>query len=296
MDSNVLKPVTSSDVLSRRSEPRQVRVIKAPSFSPLVLLLNLRILTGYLNLLFTLTEHRIKVRYKQSALGIAWAVLQPLSLMLIYTLIFSVIAKMPSNGTPYAIFTYVALLPWICFSTALSTATNGLISHSNLITKVYFPREILPLTYVFAALFDLVVASSVLAGMMLYYHVQLTMKVFYVIPIITILTVFVTGASFIFSAVQVRFRDIGLAIPLLMQLWMFVTPVVYPLSAVPPRFRGLYVLNPMVGVIESFRRVVLQGESPDFTSLGISAAIAVILLPISYIFFKHVEATVADII
>lgn len=285
--------VISSDVTTK---PRRVRVLRAPSFSPLGLLASLVTLAQYRDLLLTLTLHRIKVRYKQSVLGISWAILQPLSLMLIYTLIFSFIAKVKTDGVPYAIFAYAALLPWTYFATSLGNATNALVSHSELVTKVYFPREILPISYVIAAVCDFLIASTVMVGLMLYYRVTLTVNVFYTIPIVLVLTLFITAMVLILSATQVRFRDIGVAMPLLLQLWMFATPVVYPLSAVPARFRSLYVLNPMVGTIENFRRVVLQGMSPDFYTLGLAAAVSLVLLVASYIYFKHVEATVADLI
>ena len=296
MASNILPPGASSEVGTARPEERRVKIIRPPSFSPTRLVGDLVVLARYRDLLYTLSVHRVKVRYKQSVLGIAWAILQPLSLMLIYTAIFSLIARMPSDGAPYAIFAYTALLPWTCFSTALTNATNGLVSHSSLVTKVYFPREILPLTYVLAALFDLMVASSVLVGLMIYYRVSLTVNALYALPIILVLTIFMTAVSLFFSATQVRFRDVGVAIPLLMQLWMFATPIIYPLSAVPEGVRSVYMLNPMVGVVESFRRAILQGAAPDPYALGIAALISLILLPLSYLYFKHVEATVADII
>jgi homopolymeric O-antigen transport system permease protein len=281
---------------SRPERARRVKIIRPPSFSPLKLLGNFALLAQYKDLLLTLSAHRVKVRYKQSALGIFWAILQPLSLMLIYTVIFSLVAKVSSEGTPYAVFSYTALLPWTYFSTCVTNSTGGLVSHSALVTKVYFPREILPLSYVFAALFDFMVASSVLAGLFFYYGVHLTVNALYAVPIILVLTLFATSVALVLSATQVRFRDIGVAVPLLLQIWMFVSPVVYPLSSVPAQWRTLYLLNPMAGVIENFRRTILLGSPPDFFSLGISTAIAVILLPISYIYFKHVEATVADII
>jgi homopolymeric O-antigen transport system permease protein len=275
---------------------RPIRIIRPPSFSPLNLLRELRGFWQYRDLFYTLTVHRIKVRYKQSLLGLAWAILQPLSLMLIYTVIFSVIAKVPTEGTPYAVFAYAALLPWTFFSSALTNATAGLVSHSQLVTKVYFSREILPLTYVSAALFDFAVASLFLLGLFVYYRVTLTIYALYAIPILALLTMLVTAFSLFFSVIQVRFRDVGVAMPLLLQLWMFASPVVYPLSAVPQRLRGLYALNPLVGVIENFRRVVLQGVAPDAYSLAVSAVVAAVLLPLAYLYFKRVEATMADII
>jgi lipopolysaccharide transport system permease protein len=278
------------------SYARPIRIIRPVSFSPLDLLRELRELWQYRDLFYTLTDHRIKVRYKQSVLGLAWAILQPLSLMLIYTVIFSVIAKVPSEGVPYAVFAYAALLPWTFFSSSLTNATQGLVSHSQLVTKVYFAREILPLTYISAAIFDFAVATTFLIALFVYYGVGLTVYSLYAIPILILLTALATGFSLFLSAMQVRFRDIGVAMPLLLQLWMFATPVVYPLSAVPQRFRGLYALNPLVGVIENFRRVVLQGVEPDFHSLTISAIFAAILLPATYLYFKRVEATMADVI
>lgn len=278
------------------SYARPIRIIRPVSFSPLDMVRGLRELWQYRDLFYTLTVHRIKVRYKQSVLGLAWAILQPLSLMLIYTVIFSVIAKVPSEGVPYAVFAYAALLPWTFFSSSLTNATQGLVSHSQLVTKVYFAREILPLTYVSAAIFDFAVASTFLIALFFYYGVGLTTYALYAIPIMILLAAIATAFSLFLSAMQVRFRDIGVAMPLLLQLWMFSTPVVYPLSAVPQRYRGLYALNPLVGVIENFRRAVLQGVQPDFNSLAISAIAAAILLPLAYLYFKRVEATMADVI
>jgi lipopolysaccharide transport system permease protein len=256
----------------------------------------LRGLWQYRDLFYTLTVHRIKVRYKQSALGLVWAILQPLALMLIYTVIFSVFAKLPSENAPYAVFAYAALLPWTYFSSALTNATSGLVNHSHLVTKVYFAREILPLTYVSAALFDFAVASSFLIGLFIYFGIGLTLYALWAIPIVVVLTMLATAFSLFFSVIQVRFRDVGVAMPLLLQGWMFASPVVYPLSAVPQRLRRVYDLNPLVGVIENFRRVVLQGVGPDYHSLGVSLLMVVLLLPLAYLYFKRVESTLADII
>jgi lipopolysaccharide transport system permease protein len=278
------------------SDARPIRFIRPVSFSPFDILRGLRELWQYRDLFYTLTVHRIKVRYKQSVLGLAWAILQPLSLMLIYTVIFSMIAKVSTEGAPYAVFAYAALLPWTFFSSSLTNATQGLVSHTQLVTKVYFAREILPLTYVSAALFDFAVATSFLIALFFYYGVHLTSYALWAIPILILLVALATACSLFLSAMQVKFRDIGVAMPLLLQLWMFSTPVVYPLSAVPQRFRGWYILNPLVGVIENFRRVVLQGVEPDYRSLAVSAIVAAILLPLTYLYFKRVEATMADVI
>jgi len=250
----------------------------------------------YKDLIWTLSIHRIKVRYKQSVLGIFWAFLQPISMMLIFTFIFSFIARMPSEGLPYAIFAYTALLPWNYFSTGVSNATNSLVSHAQFVTKVYFPREILPITYVVAALFDFGVASILLVCLMFYYHIPLTANALYVVPIILVLSCFALAMSLLLSATQVRFRDIGVAVPLLLQVWLFATPVIYPLSAVPERWRPFYGINPMVGIIEGFRRAVLNGAAPEGHSLLASAVISITLLVASYVYFKLAEATMADFV
>jgi lipopolysaccharide transport system permease protein len=258
---------------------------------------DLAIFAQYRDLLYTLSAHRVKVRYKQSVLGIAWAIIQPLSLMIVYTLVFTVITRVPTTSDiPYPILIYPAFMLWTFFSTALITATNALVSHNQLVTKIYFPREILPLTYVIAGLIDLVIASPVLLGLMVYYQVPLTLNALYAIPIIFIMTMFITAMGLIFSAVQVRFRDVGMALPLLLQIWMLASPVAYPLSIIPERFRSLYMLNPMAGIMENFRKVLVENSPPNFYEIGVSGLAAIILLPAAYIFFKHFEATLADII
>ncbi len=279
--------------------PRQQKVIRRISFSPLRLFADLTELIQYRDLIVTLSVHRLRVRYKQSLLGVSWALLQPLSLMVIYTLIFSRVAKMPSDNLPYTVFAFAGLLPWIYFQSVLVNATNSLVSHSNLITKVYFPREILPLTYVIAALFDFLIASTILIAMMLYYRVPLTPNVFYAFPVVVVLTLFACSMAFLLSASQVWFRDIGVAVPLLLQIWLFATPVVYPLSAIsalPRKVQSIYILNPMVGIIEDFRRVVVRGMPPDFYLFNVSALVAIAILPVAYIYFKRAVATAADII
>jgi lipopolysaccharide transport system permease protein len=278
------------------ADARRVIRIRPPSTSPAGLAAAVARLVHYRDLVYTLTAHRVRVRYKQSLLGAAWAILQPLSLMLIYTVVFSLFARMPSDGKPYAVFAYTALLPWTFFSTALTNATNGLVTNAQLVTKVYFPREILPISYVLAAVFDFLVASTVLLGLLAFYGVPLTLQALWTMPLLLVLTLFVTGLALVLSAVQVVFRDVGVAMPLLLQLWMFASPVVYPLSAVPERFQAAYSLNPMVGVIESFRRVLLDGLPPAWGTLGTAVAVSLLMLAGGYAFFKHREATLADVI
>ena len=290
------KSAINNELPVSRESARPNYEIRPPSIFGFNLLANLSKLLQYKDLVWTLSLHRIKVRYKQSVLGILWAFLQPISMMLVFTFIFSLIARMPSDGIPYAIFAFTALLPWNYFSTSVLNGTSSLVKDAQFVTKVYFPREILPITYIVAALFDFAIALILLAGLMIYYQIALTVNVLYVLPILLVLTCFALAISFIFSATQVRFRDIGMAVPLLLQLWLFATPVIYPLSAVPARWRSFYALNPMVGIIESFRQVVLKGEPPDMRSLMFSAVVSVILLFVSYLYFKRVEATMADFV
>jgi lipopolysaccharide transport system permease protein len=275
---------------------RRVKVIRPPSFSPSILLRGLSELFLYRDLFYTLTVHRIKVRYKQSALGLAWAFIQPLSLMLVYTIVFSLFTRIPSEGISYPLFVLSGILPWTFFQTALASSAQGLVSHQQMITKVYFPREIVPLTYVVSALFDLLIAAIILSIMLAWYHVPLTYEALYIAPILTIEFFFASALALSFSALQVKFRDIGIAMPLLLQLWMFGSPVVYSLAQVPHRFRALYVLNPMTRIVENFRRVSIQGIGVDLPTLCISGLMTVIILPAAYLFFKHREATIADII
>lgn len=289
-------PPPNTDSIEECNPERRLRVVRAPSFSPRDLVTNLAVLGEYADLFWTLTAHRIRVRYKQSVLGIGWAVFQPLALMFVYTIIFSVVTRLPSDGKPYALFTFTALLPWTYFSSALTNAATGLVTHRQLISKVYFPREILPLSYVFAALFDFAIGVLLLVPLGIYYKLTITWNMLYAIPILLLLTIFTIDLALILSAGQVRFRDIGLALPLLLQLWMFASPVVYPLSAVPQRLRWAYDLNPLAGLVESFRQAVLMGAPPDARLLGIAAAIALGLLPLAYAGFKYMDAGMADVL
>lgn len=277
-------------------DDRPVTIIRPPTFSFATLWQAAARLSQYRDLLYTLSAHRLQVRYKQSILGPLWAILQPLSLMLIYTIIFWGLARVDSDGIPYTLFAFTALLPWTCFSTAVSTATSSLVSHFNLVTKVYFPREILPLTYIIAAVVDLAAGGVILAALIAYHGIPVTLQALWAIPVVGVMVMLALAVSLVLSAIQVRFRDIGMAMPLLLQVWMFATPVVYPLSKVPADWRTLYMLNPMVGVIENFRRVLVHGTPPDPESLAMATAISSVLLIIAFLYFKQVEATMADVL
>ena len=253
-------------------------------------------LLAHCDLFLTLTAHRLRVRYKQSVLGWCWALLHPVALMLIFTLVFGRIAGVSSDGVPYPLFAYSGLLLWTFLATGLANATHSLTTHAQLITKVSFPREILPLTYVAAALFDLGAASVLLLALLGYHGHPLAWEALYALPVLALLTALLTGAAFLLSAVQVRYRDVGMGVPLLLYLWMFSTPIAYPLSAVPETYRTLFLLNPMTGIVHGFRAAILHGQAPDPALVAFPALLAAVLLPASYVFFKRAEITMADVI
>ena len=240
----------------------------------------------------------IRVRYKQSLLGAAWAVLQPLALMLMFTFVFFRIARIPTDQ-PYPIFSYTALLPWTLFATSISFGVNSLINNMNLVTKTYFPREVLPLGVIGAALFDFLIASSIFVLLMIYYKVPITIH-FLWIPVFLVIQIFLMlGIILIGSALTVFYRDVRFIVPLGLQLWMYATPIIYPLKLVEdnlPQFRTLYALNPMVGIVESYRDVILEGVPPNFSDLGLAAAVSIILFIVAYIIFKRLEVLFNDLI
>jgi lipopolysaccharide transport system permease protein len=273
---------------------RRSEIIRPPSVSLRSLRDDLVRLISYRDLLLTLALHRIRVRYRQSALGYTWAVLQPVFMVAIYTLVFTLFAKVPTGKTPYVVFAFSALIPWLYFSNGLSLATNGLVNNPSLVLKVHFPREILPLSYLAAALVDFVIGSAVLALTMAIYRVPGHATLVWVLALMAVASIFLTGAALLSSAVQVKYRDVGLAMPFVLQLWMFATPVLYSLRSVPARMRPYYTLNPMVAVVDGFRSAVVLGSRPDLHLLAMSFTISVVLLVFSYIWFKRSEATFAD--
>jgi lipopolysaccharide transport system permease protein len=216
--------------------------------------------------------------------------------MTIYTIVFTRVTTVATGGIPYPLFVLCALLPWLFFSGSISNAVHGLVLYPNLLTKMYFPREIIPLSYVAASLADFFIGCMILAGLMQHYRISPTWNLLYAIPIMLVIAGFAAAIALFFSAMHVRFRDVGLAMPLLLQVWMFSIPVVYSLESVPVRFRGLYLLDPIAGLIENFRAVLLRGGRPDTTSLALSATIAFTCLVVAYAYFKSSEATMADTI
>jgi lipopolysaccharide transport system permease protein len=256
----------------------------------------LRDLVRHRELLWSLTAREILVRYKQAALGVAWAILQPLVLMIVFAIFFGIFCKVPSEGLPYTIFFYLALVPWMFFSTALSFAVHSLSGNAYLISKVSFPREVLPLASVLAAGIDFLIGAVLLVAMLLLYHIPLTWHALFVVPLFAIQLVFTIGISLALSAVNVRYRDVRYVLPLLMQVWLYVSPVMYPVSVVPERLRFFYLLNPMAALIDGYRRCLGHGMVPRGMSLLIATVVSILLLLISYRSFKRSERTFADVI
>jgi len=247
-------------------------------------------------LLFSLTAREIKVRYKQTILGALWAIIQPLCLMIVFTVIFSKFAKLPSDGIPYPIFSYCALLPWTFFSTSLLFAMPSLVSNADLVGKVHFPREVLPLSSVMVAMIDFFVSAFIFILMMIIYKIPVTIYVAYAVPLFVVQVIFTIAAALFISAFNACYRDVRYALPLVIQVWMFVSPVIYPESIVPEKLRFFYMLNPMAPIISGYRRALLHGVAPDLCSLGVAFFISVILAVLAYAYFKRIEIRLADII
>ena len=252
-------------------------------------------LWAYRELLFFLTWRDVRVRYKQAVLGMGWVVLQPLLMTLVFTIFLGVIVRVPSDGVPYPIFAYSGLLLWTFFSGAISGSGNSLVGNAHLITKVYFPRLLVPLASILARVVDLVVALVMLVGLMIYFRVGVSTGLLMAPVMIILLALLALGLGMWTSALNVKYRDVGLALPVFIQLWMFVSPVVYPLTLVPERWRFVYSLNPLVGIIEGFR-AALFGKSFNWQALGISTIVTVALLVYAGFVFKRREKTFADII
>jgi lipopolysaccharide transport system permease protein len=254
------------------------------------------VLFQYRELLWMWTIRNVKVRYKQSFLGAAWAVLQPLSLMILFSIVFSYFLRIPTDGIPYPIFSYTALLPWVFFASSVTLGVSSLVSNMNLVTKIYFPREILPVAVIMAGFFDLMIAALVFGIMLIYYEISITVTILMVPILLTVQVMLTIGVVLFASAANIFYRDIQFVVPLGVQLWMYATPIIYPLSTVPEQFRSIYMLNPMAGLIESYRAVILKGTWPEWQYLGISAIVSVTIFIFGYVFFKRVEWQFADII
>ncbi len=257
--------------------------------------LDLRDLWAYRELLYFLTWRDVKVRYKQTELGIAWAIIQPLFTMLVFTLFFGRLAGVPSDNVPYPVFAYAGLLAWTFFANAITNSGNSLVGSANLITKVYFPRMIIPGAAVAAGLVDFAIAFVILVVLMIYYGIMVTWGILMFPVVVLLTTLLALGVGMWLSALNVKYRDVRFALPFLVQLWMFVSPVIYPASFLPARFRWLLWLNPMTGIIEGYRSA-LFGRAFNWIALAVSAGITLILLVYASYSFRRMEKTFADIV
>lgn len=259
--------------------------------------LNLRDLWVYRELVFFMVWRDIKVRYKQTLLGMAWAVIQPVMTMLVFTFLFGKVAKLPTDGIPYPVFSFTALLPWGLFVTALNQGSRSLVAHNNMVTKIYFPRLILPMSAVFAGLVDFAIAFVILFGLLIYYNVTPAWHLLWTLPLFLLLAVVTAlGVALWLSAINVQYRDVNQALPFLTQFWLFVTPVAYSSSVISEKWLLLYSLNPMAGVVNGFRWALLgSGNGPD-AALWVSVAISVLILITGLFYFRSMEKTFADTI
>jgi len=256
----------------------------------------IRNLFQYRELLYFLFVRELKAKYKQTVLGIAWSLLQPISLMIIFTVVFSLFARMPSDGVPYALFSYCALVPWQFFAGVLPRGAGSLLSNQALVQKVYFPRELIPLAVVGSAVVDFAIGVLLFIGLLWYYSISLSAVTLLVLPVFAIECLLVIGLTFLLAPMNVFYRDIGFIIPLGIQLMMFATPIIYPLSIVPMSIRPYYVLNPMAGVIEGYRRILLHNSMPDWPSMGAAVVISLLMFLLGLLYFKRVEFKLADVL
>jgi len=258
--------------------------------------LNLDEIWRYRDLLILLIWRDVSARYRQSVVGYGWAVIRPVLSMVIFTVIFGGFARLPSDGAPYAIFSFAALMPWMYFSGALSSVTNSVVGSGSMLTKVYFPRLILPLTGVVVGLAELIIQGVILGLLMAWYHVapgwQLAL-----IPVWVLMCV-ITALAFglWLTALNVKYRDVGMAVPFLLQAWMYMCPIIYPSSVVPEKWRIVYGLNPMAGVIEGFRWSILGAVAPDWKMMIASFAVVSAIFVAGLYYFRKVETTFADVI
>ncbi|HSL43964.1 MAG TPA: ABC transporter permease [Anaerolineales bacterium] len=259
--------------------------------------LNLRDLWIYRELVFFMVWRDVKVKYKQTLLGMAWAVVQPVMTMLVFTFVFDRVANLPTDGIPYEVFSFTALLPWGLFVTALNQGSRSLVAHNNMVTKIYFPRLILPMSSVFAGLVDFVIAFVILVGLMFYFQVTPAWQYLWTLPLFLLLAIMTAlGVALWLSAINVKYRDVNHALPFLTQFWLFATPVAYSFSTLSENLQLLLSLNPMTGVVNGFRWALLgAGNGPDVT-LWISVVISILIFISGLFYFRSMEKTFADTI
>jgi homopolymeric O-antigen transport system permease protein len=281
---------------STRAADRPIKVIRPTQSAIEILCTGFMSLLSRKSLFVEMALLRLRVRYKQSLLGWAWAILPPLVLMITYTVVFYKVAGFTTGDLPVALFIFAGLIPWTFLSTSISTATAGIVANRYLIVRASFPREIIPLSYVATAFVDLGIGSVMLIAMMYCFGFAPNLHILYAIPVIGMLGMYGAAVSLCFSSFQARFRDIGVAMPLLLQVAMFATPVVYSSAAIPQSVAHIYFLNPLAILVEQFRQAVVQGINPNVGDMLYCAIIAVVCLVFSYILFKRLDATLADVI
>jgi lipopolysaccharide transport system permease protein len=257
--------------------------------------LDLRELWAHRDLLYFLVLRDIKVRYKQTALGVAWAVLQPLLTMVVFTAIFGRLAGVPSDGEPYPIFVFAGLLPWNFFNQAVTNSSNSLVGNAGLITKVYFPRLVIPTAAVGAGLVDFAIASLILFAMAFHYGVSFGAGMLMMLPLALLTTLFAIGVGMWMSALNVKYRDVRYALPFILQIWMYVTPIIYPVTFIPARWRWLIALNPLSGIIQGFRSAIFARPF-DWNAIAVSTAVTFLVLICAAFEFRRMEREFADII
>jgi len=286
-----MSPSSSFSVINTPAEP--IVVIQPRRH---LLALDLKAIWEYRELLYFLVWRDLKVHYRQTVIGAGWVILQPLMTMVIFTIIFSRFAQIPSDGLPYPVFVYSALLPWNLFANSLNRGTGSVVGNAQLVSKIYFPRLILPFSGVLSPVVDFAVSFVILIGMMIWFGIVPTWGVL-TLPLLILLAVLTALAVGLWlSALNVRYRDIGHTIPFLIQIWMFASPVAYPISLVPEKWRLLYSLNPMAGVIEGFRWALLGNQSPDFGVIAVSTVAVLLLMLPGIVYFRYTERTFADVI
>jgi lipopolysaccharide transport system permease protein len=259
--------------------------------------LNLRDLWMYRELVFFMVWRDVKVKYKQTLLGMAWAVIQPVMTMLIFTFLFGKVAKLPTEGIPYPVFSFTALLPWGLFVTALNQGSRSLVAHQNMVTKIYFPRLILPMASVFAGMVDFLIAFVIFVGLMFYYQVTPAWNLLWTLPLFLLMAIVTAlGVALWLSAINVQYRDVNQALPFLTQFWLFATPVAYSASVIADKWQVVYSLNPMAGVVNGFRWALLgTGNGPD-AALWVSVGISILIFISGLFYFRSMEKTFADTI
>jgi lipopolysaccharide transport system permease protein len=251
---------------------------------------------AYGELLMNLTRREVKGRYSQSLFGAGWAIAQPLATMAVFTLVFARLGQMPSGGAPYPLFAYAALVPWFFFSNSVMSGTMSLVTYRNIVTKTYFPREIVPLAQVGSRLVDLAASSALFVVLMIYYRNGVGPWAAMVPVFLVLLLMFTLGVTLITSAVNVFYRDVSPVVQIGLQLWLYLTPVAYPLSAVPERYRLFFLANPLAGVVEGLRQVLVFGSEPEWSVVGMSAAMITAIFVIGVVLFKKTDKYFADVI